>query len=283
MPAAPASTIHIARQSRSNLAFALACLPAERKRDMISFYAFCRVVDDLADQESLSVNERGQRLSVWRRAVVDGDGSCHPILAEVLPLAAKYGFSTALLAEIIDGVSNDLTRNRYETFDDLLGYCYKVASAVGLVSIEIFGHKNPRCRDYAINLGYALQLTNILRDVGQDARDFGRIYLPLEDLRRFGMTANDVLEGTYDDRFVALMEFEYERTRHYYDMAAAQLPDEDRQAMVAAEMMGQIYREILEKIRARHFQVFDQRLRLSAIRKGVILGGYLLKGFLRMV
>lgn len=283
MPPAAASSIQIARQSRSNLAFALVCLPRERKRDMITFYAFCRMVDDIADDENLTVDERKQRLEQWSKAVLAGDGWRHPVLAETLPLAAKYSFDTTLLAEIIDGVSSDLTRNRYESIDELLGYCYKVASVVGLVSIKIFGHQNSACRDYAIHLGYALQLTNILRDVGQDARELGRIYLPLEDLRQFGLGESDILESRYDERFVALMEFEYQRARHFYDLAAAELPAEDRQSMIAAEMMGQVYREILEKLRRHRFRVFDRRLRLNPIRKGLILGGYLLKRILRIV
>lgn len=272
------SSQEITRRSRSNLAFALACLPAKRRRDMVSFYAFCRVVDDIADDPALPVAEREQTLRRWHEAALRGDGAPAPILAETLALSAEYGFPTALLGEIIEGVSSDLTRQRHETFASLLTYCYKVASAVGLVSIEIFGHKNPACRDYAINLGYALQLTNILRDVGQDARDTGRIYLPLEDLRRFGVTEEEILAGRSSERFLALMDFEAARAEEYYRLAAAQLPAEDRHSMIAARMMGQIYHEILEKLRRERFPVLARRVRLHPLRKGWILLWYFARG-----
>lgn len=281
MPAtADTDSRQITRKSRSNLAFALACLPAERKRDMISFYAFCRVVDDIADDATVPTAARREELDRWKKAITAGDGSLHPVLAEVVPLPGKYRFSPELLLEIIDGVASDLDTNRYETMADLLRYCYKVASVVGLVSIEIFGYKNPACKDYAVNLGYALQLTNILRDVGQDARETGRIYLPLEELRKHGVTEQQILEGRYDERFAALMRAEYERARGYYDLAASQLPKEDAGSMIAARMMGRIYSEILEKLYDCGFRVFDRRVRLHPLRKGMILGGYLLKGLL---
>ncbi len=162
-------------------------------------------------------------------------------------------------------------------------YCYQVASAVGLVSIKIFGHRHPRTRDYAIHLGYALQITNILRDVGQDARDTGRIYLPLEDLREFGVSESQILEGRYDDHFRALMRKQYDRARDFYQQAAAELPAEDRQTMVAAEMMAQIYSEILEKIRRQDFHVFEKRIGLSNVRKGLILAAYLLRSLVGAV
>lgn len=269
----------ITRKSRSNLAFALACLPAERKRDMISFYAFCRVVDDIADDAAASVSARRAELERWKQAILAGDGALHPVLAEVVLLPGKYHFSSDLLIEIIDGVASDLDTIRYDTMADLLDYCYKVASVVGLVSIEIFGYKNPACKDYAVNLGYALQLTNILRDVGQDARDTGRIYLPLEDLRKHGVTEEQILNGRHDERFAALMQTEYEQARRYYDLAAAQLPKEDAGSMIAARMMGRIYSDILEKLRRTGFRALDQRVRLHPLRKGMILGGYLLRSF----
>ena len=274
------SSQEITRRSRSNLAFALACLPAKRRRDMVSFYAFCRVVDDIADDPGLPPAERERTLRQWHDAVLRGDGSPAPILAETLALSREHGFSPALLGEIIEGVSSDLACQRRETFASLLGYCYKVASAVGLVSIEIFGHKNPACRDYAVNLGYALQLTNILRDVGQDARETGRIYLPLEDLRRFGVTEEEILSGQSSERFLALMAFQAERAEGYYRLAASQLPDEDRHSMIAARMMGQVYQEILDKLRRERFPVFERRVRLSALRKGWILLSYFARGLI---
>ncbi len=282
-PAATLSSKHIARQSRSNLAFALACLPRERKNDMISFYAFCRIVDDIADDPEAPVAERQRELDAWKAAIMRGDGTLHPLLAETIPLAAKYGFDPALLIEIIDGVASDLTRDRYETLPDLLGYCYKVASVVGLVSIHIFGHRDPACHDYAVNLGYALQLTNILRDVGQDARDTRRIYLPLEDLRAHGVTEEQILAGQSNEAFLRLMDTFYQHARRYFDLAASQLPRAERRNMIAAEMMAQVYSEILEKLRRNGFQVFARRERLHPLRKGAILASYLLRGLIGMV
>lgn len=274
------SSQQITRKSRSNLAFALACLPAGRRNDMVSFYAFCRLVDDMADDDARSVEVRRRELEAWKECIRTGDGAPHPVLAEVIALAGKHGFDRELLVEIIDGVASDLETNRYETMADLLRYCYKVASVVGLVSIEIFGCKHAASKEYAANLGYALQLTNILRDVGQDARDNGRIYLPLEDLRKHGVTEEQILSGRHDGRFTTLMETLYGLARRYYDLAASQMPKEDERALIAARMMAQVYGEILEKLRVTGFRVFEERVRLHPLRKGVILGGYWLRGLL---
>lgn len=268
----PASTpAEIARKAKSNLALALACLPAERRRDMTTFYAFCRVVDDLADDPDAAPAERAVRLGNWRRAVIEGGGGGDPVLSEIVLLPGRYGFPREWLVEIIDGVASDLGRVRYATYEELLGYCYKVASVVGLVSAEIFGCTQPGSREYAVQLGYALQLTNILRDVGQDARESGRIYLPLEDLQRFGVSEQDVLEGRSTPGFVALMDFEYERARTLFETAEAVLPAADRAALLPARMMAQVYREILEKLHRQRYPVFEQRCRLHPLRKAWIL------------
>lgn len=281
MPHAPDSSAGIAKKSKSNLAFALACLPAERRRDMISFYAFCRVVDDIADDPATPETEKREALQRWRHAVLNhGEGLDDTVLSEVVALPAKYGFSPELLAEIIDGVASDLTIVRYPDIEALLGYCYKVASVVGLVSIHIFGYRDPACQEYAVALGYALQLTNIMRDVGEDARESGRIYLPLDDLKRFGVTEEDLLQGRYSPGFQRLMEAQYQRASQYYAQAADLLPRMDRKNMIAAEMMGQIYHEILEKLRRGGYRVFDRREKLSKVRKGVILGSFLLRGLI---
>jgi phytoene synthase len=267
----------ITRRAKSNLAFALACLPKERRRDMISFYAFCRVVDDIADATDVGEDEKEKELTRWKQCVEEGKPPGHPVLDEVVLLPAKYGFPRAWLGEIIDGVASDITKTRYETFEELLGYCYKVASVVGLVSIEIFGHTNPATRDYAINLGYALQFTNIIRDVGQDARDTGRIYLPQSELRQFGVLESEILDARPSPRFTKMMEFQYRRARDYYQAAQKALPPEDRKNMVASEIMGAIYSRILEKLKREKFPVFTKRCRLSKLHKVWILGSYLIK------
>lgn len=277
------SSAEITKRARSNLAFALLALPAERRRDMVSFYAFCRVVDDIADDDTIPLPDRKAQLLLWKDALLKGTPSPDPLLDEVRTLAPKYGFDQALLAELIDGVSSDLGRSRFETFEELRHYCYQVASVVGLVSIKIFGHTHPDTVHYAIHLGYALQITNILRDVGQDARDTGRIYLPLEDLRHFGVTEQQILENRYDDRFRALMQRQYDRAKAFYHQAELDLPPADRQSMVAAEMMAQIYSEILEKIRHLDFHVFEKRIGLHPLRKGLILAAYLLRSLIGAV
>jgi phytoene synthase len=270
----------IARRSKSNLAFALSTLPRQRKEDMMTFYAFCRVIDDIADEPVDTVEERQRALDNWKHGILHGFENPDDLQAEVAELPKRYPIDPALLAEIVDGVASDLVTTRYRTYESLLAYCYKVACVVGLVSIEIFGYKNPICKEYAVALGYAMQLTNIIRDVAEDARN-GRIYLPQEDLERFGVTEADLLEGRYVPEFEALMQLEHDRARAFFSQSASLLPKEDRRHMLAAEMMGQMYGEILEKIRQRKFQVFGPRIGLSKLRKIAILGTYTAKGLLR--
>lgn len=272
----------IARRSKSNLALALSTLPRRRKHDMTTFYAFCRVIDDIADEPVDTVEERRKTLLAWRNGLLHGFENPDELQAEIEGIIQRYTIPPSLLVEIVDGVTCDLTHSRYETYEDLLAYCYKVACVVGLVSIEIFGYKNPACKDYSVALGYALQLTNIIRDIGEDARN-GRIYLPQEDLRRFGVTEEQIIRGEHTPEFEALMQFEHDRARGFYTQAEKLLPKEDRQTMLAAEMMAQVYSEILEKIHRRHFQVFGPRIGLSKLRKITILGAYTARGMLRAV
>jgi phytoene synthase len=278
-PGSQLSTAEIARRAKSNLAFALACLPQERKQDMISFYAFCRVADDIAESTTLSASEKQNELTHWKKCVLSAEVTGNPVLDEVAGLPGKYGFPSAWLAEIIDGVASDISTLRYETYQDLLGYCYKVASVVGLCSVHIFGHSQASTREHAIQLGYALQLTNIIRDVGEDARDYGRIYLPLEDLRRYGVTEQEILSGIHSSRFVELMDFQYLRALDFYREAARLLPAEDANNLLASQMMGQIYSEILGKLRAERYPVFAKRMKLHPTRKALILAKYLWKGW----
>lgn len=277
MSSSQLSSAQIARKAKSNLAFALGCLSKERKRDMITFYAFCRVVDDIADDTATNEEDKERELSHWKKCVLEGTPPGHSVLDEALDLPKKYGFPRAWMAEIIEGVASDITKTRYETFEELLGYCYKVASVVGLVSIEIFGHEKPETRDYAINLGYALQLTNIIRDVGQDARETGRIYLPQEDLRQFNVSESDLLSGIPSERLNKLLDFEYRRARSYYAAAQKALPEEDRKHMVASEIMAEIYSAILEKLKRRRYPIFEQRVKLLRVHKAWILGKHMLR------
>lgn len=272
----------IARRSKSNLAFALSTLSRTRKKDMMTFYAFCRVIDDIADEPGETVEERRRALDIWRNGLMHGFEKPDELQAEVSELPKRYAIAPSMLIEIIDGVSCDFTQSRYETYESLLAYCYKVASAVGLVSIEIFGYKNVACKDYAIALGYALQLTNIIRDVAEDAHN-NRIYLPLEDLKQFHVTEEQIIRSEYTLNFESLMQFQYGRAKEFYQKAEQLLPAEDRHDMLAAEMMAQVYGEILEKIHAKRFQVFGKRIGLTKLRKFLILGAYTIRGLLRAV
>ena len=269
---------NITRQSKSNLALAFISLGRERKRDINIFYAFCRVVDDIADSSKLNVAEKRQRLAAWRemlRSAIPGE----PALAdEVRCLIDKYSLSIEMLEEIISGVEMDLSISRYATFEELRVYCYRVASVVGLVSIEIFGYRNPACKEYALQLGLALQMTNIIRDVGKDLRN-GRIYLPQEDLARYEYSEAELRDRQYNERFVRLMKFEAERARQFFSSAAASLPPEDRRSMVAARIMGSVYRGLLRRMELDKFHVFEKEYRLSKLEKASRIAAQLLKVF----
>jgi len=262
----PSSAVEITRASKSNLAFAFVSLGKERRRDITIFYAFCRLIDDIADSPELQMEEKASRLLSWRRAL-RGPMPDEPALApEVRGLTEKYAITPAMLEEIIDGVEMDLTIARYETFAALRQYCYRVASAVGLVSIEIFGYRNPACKEYAIELGLALQVTNIVRDVRKDLEN-GRIYLPREDLAAFKYSETDLAARVYDERFVGLMQFEADRAEQYFQKAATVLPAEDRKAMVSAEIMASIYHALLRKMERDRFRVFERDYRLHKLSK----------------
>ncbi len=266
----------ITRQSKSNLALAFISLGRERKRDITIFYAFCRVIDDIADSPELNVVQKRVRLKAWR-TMLRAAGADEPSLArDVRSLIDKYSLSASMLEEIIAGVEMDLSISRYATFEELRVYCYRVASAVGLVSIEIFGYRNPRSKEYALELGLALQMTNIIRDVGKDLRD-GRIYLPQEDLARFKYSEGELQDRQYNERFVRLMEFEARRAREFFSLAAAALPSEDRRTMVPAQIMSSVYRGLLRRMELDKFRVFEKEYRLSKTEKAGRIAAQLLK------
>jgi phytoene synthase len=268
----------ITRASKSNLALAFVSLGRERRRDITTFYAFCRVIDDIADDVDLAVDEKRRRLTEWREWLRAPKPNESPFAADVRGLMKKYAITPEMLEEIIVGVEMDLTILRYQTFDELRVYCYRVASAVGLVSIEIFGYRNPACREYAIELGLALQTTNIIRDVGKDLQA-GRIYLPLEDLARFNYAAKELQDRQYNDQFVRLMQFEAGRARQFFSRAAEALPQEDRRSMVPAEIMASIYRGLLRRMELDKFRVFEREYSLHKLEKAGRIMGQLLKLF----
>jgi phytoene synthase len=259
----------LTRQSRSNFYYAFLTLPKPRREALYAVYAFCRTVDDIAD---LGRDVPAQRSALGRwRAEVD---RCyepagvpeHPIGRRLAAAVRAYAIPRAALLAIVEGVEMDLDRVAYEKAEDLDPYCYRVASAVGLCCIEIFGNRDPRAREYAINLGLALQLTNIIRDVGADARA-GRVYVPQEDLRRFGVSVEDLREGRHTPAFVKLMRSQAERARGFYRAAGEAFPVADARSLVAAQIMGRIYFALLGEIEARHFRVFEGRIALPARRK----------------
>lgn len=268
----------IARESKSNLALAFVSLGSERRRDITIFYAFCRLIDDVADDAHLGAEEKRRRLARWREWLRTATPDEPSVARDLRSLICKYSLSIGLLEEIIAGVEMDLSISRYATFEDLRVYCYRVASAVGLVSIEIFGYRNSACKEYAIQLGLALQMTNIIRDVGKDLQD-RRIYLPQEDLDRFAYSETELRNRQYNERFVRLMEFESARARQFFGQAATLLPREDRRSMVAAEIMSSVYRGLLRKMELDKFRVFKKEYRLNKLEKGGRIARELVKFF----
>jgi phytoene synthase len=256
----------ITRESKSNLALAFVALGRERRQDITIFYAFCRVIDDIADSTELGLQEKARDLTAWRGWLRKRTPDEPALAGDLRGVIAKYSLTPAMLEEIIDGVEMDLSHVRYDSFEELRLYCYRVASAVGLVSIEIFGYRNPACREYAIQLGLALQVTNIIRDVGKDLNN-GRIYLPQEDLARFDYSEADLRLRKHNESFVRLMEFEAARAEEFFASAATLLPREDRRSMVAAEIMRSVYQALLRRIKADGFRVFEKEYRLTRLEK----------------
>lgn len=263
----------LTRRSRSNFYYAFLTLPRPRRDALYAVYAFCRTVDDIADLGQ----ERGAdpallraELGRWRdhvaRCYEPRGTPGHPIAQRLAAAVRAYPIPREALEAIIDGVQMDLEGVTYETAEMLYGYCYRVASAVGLAAIEIFGYADRRARDYAVNLGIALQLTNILRDVGADARA-GRVYLPQIDLRALGVTPDDLRAARYTPAFTALMERQAGRARAFYRRARAAFPVADARSLVAAEIMGRIYLALLEEIERRQYRVFAERIAVPTRRK----------------
>jgi 15-cis-phytoene synthase len=260
----------ITRKSASNLALAFILLPRPKREAMAVLYAFCREVDDATDEDSIPVSARRETLAAWRadvqRACARGQPE-FPVNQELQPVIRQFGLRFELFDELLKGCETDLEQTRYETWERLETYCYRVASVVGLLSLEIFGYQNARSREYAIALGHALQLTNILRDVQNDAAR-GRIYLPRTELEKFSVTEAEILRGEYSERYAQLAASAAARARQHYCRARKLLPPEDRRAMVAAEMMGAVYWRLLRRLEARNFDVFTPRtVRLSKPHK----------------
>ncbi len=266
----------ITRKAKSNLAFALTILPRARREDMVIFYAFCRTMDDLADDPGVVAAERVRSLDAWENGLTVGFETADEFQQEVISLRDRQQIPNELLVAIIDGCRMDLQPQRFQTWDDLSGYIWKVACAVGLVSIRIFGCTDPASERYAVALGHALQLTNILRDIEEDLSNGARIYLPLADLARFHYTEQDLIGRVRDERFLALIDFQAARAENFFREAEEALPATDRAALVPARIMGEIYHLLLGKMRDDRFKVFEKRYRITKARKLAILSKHLI-------
>jgi 15-cis-phytoene synthase len=258
----------VTRRASSNFYWGFRLLPHDRRRALCAVYAFCRSADDIADEPGATKDPR-RVLARWREELgaVYGGRPRHPIALALADTIERFAIPREHFDAVISGVEMDLERDRYETWEgDLEQYCYRVAGAVGLVCIEIFGYRNPSARQYAIELGLAFQLTNILRDVLEDGAR-GRLYLPLDDLRQFDCSEDEVLAGRYTPQLAALLAFECGRARAYYLRAAGALAAEDRSSLATAEAMRRIYERLLDRIEARRFDVFGPRVALKSYEK----------------
>ena len=258
---------HKAAQSGSSFYYSFLFLPIRQRRAITALYAFCREVDDVVD-ECHDPQIAATKLAWWRleldRLYTGQPG--HPVTQALLPVLAQFSLPKEQLLEIIDGMEMDLQQSRYLDFKALSLYCYRVASVVGLLAAEIFGYQDRRTQKYAHDLGMAFQLTNIIRDVGEDAR-MGRVYLPIDELQRFEVPVADILNARYSDNFRRLMEFQIERAEHYYTQAMAELPVADRRTQRSGLIMAAIYRTLLDEIKRDGCQVLNQRTSLTPIRK----------------
>ena len=264
----------ITRGSHSSFFYSFSFLPRDQREAIQTVYAFCRETDDIVDMER-DPKKKVVLLRKWRMELgkaLEGR-SVYPLLNQLSVTARRFKIPVEHFHELIRGVEMDLTKNRYETFDELKTYCHRVASSVGLICLEIFRPRNERTREYAAHLGIALQLTNILRDITADAKH-DRTYLPLEDLRRFGCSEADLIEGRYSPEFVALMEFEYHRAEEYFRRAQQSLPKEDKRAMFAAKIMERIYYHTLLRIKKNGYNVFKKSSRLPSFLQFLIAVKY---------
>ena len=256
-----------AAASGSSFYYAFLFLPRERRAAITAFYAFCREVDDVVDEIS-DAQVAQTKLAWWRREVHSAFAGqpSHPVMQALMPLAPVYGITAAHLEAVIEGCQMDLTQSRYLDLPDLSRYCHLVAGIVGEVAARIFGQTQEATTAYAHKMGLAFQLTNIIRDVGEDALR-GRIYLPISELQQFDVKAHELIKRQYSERFTALMQFQTERALALYDEALALLPTEDRRAQKPGLMMASIYRTLLREIQADGYQVLHQRVSLTPLRK----------------
>ena len=257
----------ITRREARNFYYAFVLLPSERRRAIYVAYAFCRYCDDAVDSES-STDEKLLRLAELRRLLAqcyEGHAD-EPVFVGLAQVASDYAIPREYFEDVLSGMEADLVKTRYQDFDELRQYCYQVASAVGLICIHIFGFKDERARAHAVDLGLAMQLTNISRDVKEDL-EFGRIYLPQDELARFGCTEDDLRAGRANDAFRELMRFQSQRARAYFQSGFLLLPYLSPRSRACAAVLGRIYSKLLDRIEAEDYDVFSQRVSLSTTEK----------------
>ena len=271
----------VTKSSNTSFYYSFSLLPRHKREAIHTVYAFCRFTDDIVDEGS-DPRRKVILLRKWRmelgRAIAGR--SSYPLLNQLSSTARKFNIPVEHFYDLIRGMEVDLTKTRYATFEELREYCMLVASSVGLMCRQIFGYRNDSTREYAINLGIALQLTNILRDLKEDAKR-GRIYLPREDLRRFGYTEDDLLNFRYTPEFVNMMRFECERASWYFDMARDALRNEDKRTFFAARVMWSIYAHTLQRIKRSNYNVFERRISISSLMKLLIAFRYWLSNTLK--
>ena len=247
----------------TSFSYSFLVLPAEQRQAIGLVWDFCRAVDDAVD-EAPDAATAAVEIGKWRAEVgrlFGAEAPDTPQGRQLKPVVTAFSLSRPPFDDLVDGVEMDLRQSRYQTFDELTGYCRRVASAVGLICIEIFGARDSRARDYAFNLGLALQLTNIIRDVAVDLKN-GRVYVPQDDLAQFGVTEADLRTGVVTDPIRRLLAHQCQRARHFYTVAARAMPPADAHRLIAAEIMGGIYFAILQRIERRHFDVFTDLIRV---------------------
>jgi phytoene synthase len=269
-----ANESNIARKSKSSFYYAFKLLPKAKRDAMTVVYAFCRKTDDIVDEGNEPKQVKEQKLTKWRVELERAaqNNSEYTLLNKTLQIAKQFNIPLEHFFELIKGMEMDLKENRFQNFEELRLYCYRVASTVGLMSIEIFGYKHESARLFAENLGIALQLTNIIRDVSIDAAN-GRIYLPLDEMKMFNYSEEDLMARRYNANFIELMEFQAKRAKFYFNQATNYLNHDDKASMYAARAMQHIYYRVLNRIIEAKYDVFNKKIKLSTFEKlGISVG-----------
>jgi len=268
----------IMKKSKTNFLHSIKFLSREKQDAINIIYSFCRHSDDIVDDEISDSDTKKVNLEKWRDEYLDAvkGKSKINILIDLKDVMDRYKIHPDIFLDLLKGMEMDLSQNRYRTFEELMTYCFYAASTVGLMTIEVFGYKDKAIKEYAVNLGIALQLTNILRDVKTDAAK-NRIYLPLDDLEKYGVSEKDILDSNYNDNFIELMKFQCERAHSFYKKADAFLVKSEKGKMITARIMEHIYFRLLKKIEKSRYNVFKKRIRVSNIIKLAIAYGVYLK------